>query len=330
MRRKRFSLFLVGALLCLNWANLFAQASSQRGVNITNANGNIISIHTGANPQTYTLILPQTTNPLPLTPSLLYGIGAGNLNWTDATGASNGFMLSLQTSGANLIPTWTDPNTLFWSLTGNSISTAWNGTAGDFLGTTSTKPLVLATTNTATAQPIEFYTNNTERARIAPTGEVGIGLSPAAGKLLDVGGTAGTSNVRLTSLSSPTGSTSGYVLFSDVNGDLQSLAYPGITGQVLQSTATGALSWAAVGTGSVTSVGLALPVSVFSISGSPVTTSGTLTGSFINQHANTVFAGPVSGADGLPTFRSLVTADLPSLNTLAWLINGNSGTTPWN
>lgn len=66
--------------------------------------------------------------------------------------------------------------------------------------------------------------------------------------------------------------------------------------------------------GTVTSVDLALPSSVFSVSGNPVTSSGTLTGTFISQSANTVFAGP-SGASGTPTFRLLVAADVPNLDT---------------
>jgi len=63
--------------------------------------------------------------------------------------------------------------------------------------------------------------------------------------------------------------------------------------------------------GSVTSVGLSLPGSVFSISGSPVTSTGTLTGAFVTQSANTVFAGPASGSAAAPTFRAMVGADLP-------------------
>lgn len=76
------------------------------------------------------------------------------------------------------------------------------------------------------------------------------------------------------------------------------------------------LSWHEFGDGigSVTSVGLALPVSVFSISGSPVTSAGTLTGSFIAQAANTIFAGPTTGASATPAFRTLVAADIPSLS----------------
>jgi hypothetical protein len=63
--------------------------------------------------------------------------------------------------------------------------------------------------------------------------------------------------------------------------------------------------------GTVTSVALSLP-SIFTVSGSPVTTSGTLTGTFNTQTANTVFEGPSSGPAATPTFRALVTADLPA------------------
>lgn len=68
-------------------------------------------------------------------------------------------------------------------------------------------------------------------------------------------------------------------------------------------------TWATPGGGgTVTSVGLSLP-SIFSVSGSPVTGSGTLTGSLTTQSANTVLAGPSSGGAATPTFRALVTAD---------------------
>jgi hypothetical protein len=70
---------------------------------------------------------------------------------------------------------------------------------------------------------------------------------------------------------------------------------------------------ATANTGTVTSVGLSLP-SIFSVSGSPVTTSGTLTGALANQNANIVLAGPGSGSAATPTFRSLVAADIPNLD----------------
>src|SRR6185312_13110017 len=55
---------------------------------------------------------------------------------------------------------------------------------------------------------------------------------------------------------------------------------------------------------------------------SPVTSSGTLTASFISQVANTFFAGPSSGSDASPTFRSLVSADIPPINVATSGANG--------
>jgi hypothetical protein len=64
------------------------------------------------------------------------------------------------------------------------------------------------------------------------------------------------------------------------------------------------------GTGTVTSVALVVP-SFYSVSGSPVTTSGALTVTANAQSANMVLAGPTNGAASTPSYRSLVTADLP-------------------
>lgn len=65
------------------------------------------------------------------------------------------------------------------------------------------------------------------------------------------------------------------------------------------------------GEGTVTSVALTMP-GVFSVAGSPVTTSGTLAVSLATETANTVWAGPTSGGAATPTFRALVTSDLPA------------------
>jgi len=64
-------------------------------------------------------------------------------------------------------------------------------------------------------------------------------------------------------------------------------------------------------TGTVESVGLSLP-NLFSVSGSPVTSSGTLTATLATQAANVVLAGPTTGSAAAPTFRALVAADLPA------------------
>lgn len=75
------------------------------------------------------------------------------------------------------------------------------------------------------------------------------------------------------------------------------------------------------GGGTVTSVGLSLPA-MFSVTGSPVTTSGTLTASLASQTANTFFAAP-NGSAGVPTFRTIVSADLPTIG----LTKGGTGLT---
>lgn len=63
--------------------------------------------------------------------------------------------------------------------------------------------------------------------------------------------------------------------------------------------------------GTVTSVGLTLP-NIFSVLGSPVTEGGTLTASLVHQTPNRVFASPLIFT-GAPSFRSLVSADIPNL-----------------
>lgn len=68
--------------------------------------------------------------------------------------------------------------------------------------------------------------------------------------------------------------------------------------------------FSSIGGGTVTSVGLAMP-SIFTVSGSPVTTNGTLTATLVAQSPNLVFAGPYTGGAATPSFRSLGNDDLP-------------------
>ena len=66
------------------------------------------------------------------------------------------------------------------------------------------------------------------------------------------------------------------------------------------------------GTGTVTSVALALP-NIFTVSGSPITTSGTLTAVLASQIANKFLAAP-DGSNGTPTFRVIALGDLPTIS----------------
>jgi hypothetical protein len=72
-----------------------------------------------------------------------------------------------------------------------------------------------------------------------------------------------------------------------------------------------AASNGSAGSGTVTSVALTVPTEL-SVSGSPVTTAGTLAVTWATETANLIFAGPPSGGAVAPTFRSMVAADLPA------------------
>jgi hypothetical protein len=114
------------------------------------------------------------------------------------------------------------------------------------------------------------------------------------------------------------------VLYGD-NANAIKVTAAGTTGQCLIGNTGAAPSWGACSSGSVTSVGLALPTNEFTITNSPVTTTGTLTGSWKNQNANVIFAGPSTGAAAAPTFRTLVDNDIPDSITITNLSGTNTG-----
>lgn len=76
------------------------------------------------------------------------------------------------------------------------------------------------------------------------------------------------------------------------------------------------VEWITLPATGVTSVALSAP-NIFSVSGSPVTSTGTLALSLANQTANYVWAGPTTGSATAPTFRALVANDIPALSYLS-------------
>lgn len=78
------------------------------------------------------------------------------------------------------------------------------------------------------------------------------------------------------------------------------------------------------GSGTVTSVAMTGDNVIFNtaVTGSPITSSGTLVPSLKTHAANLVLAGPATGSAAAPTFRALVASDLP-----AGIVTSVSGTT---
>lgn len=76
------------------------------------------------------------------------------------------------------------------------------------------------------------------------------------------------------------------------------------------------VEWITLPATGVTSVALSAP-NIFSVSGSPVTSTGTLALSLATQTANYVWAGPTTGTASTPSFRALVANDIPALSYLS-------------
>lgn len=126
------------------------------------------------------------------------------------------------------------------------------------------------------------------------------------------GGTGQTTKTAAFDGLSPT-TTSGDTIY--YNGTHNVRLAVGSSGQVL-TVSGGEPAWLTPTAATVTSVGLAdaSSVPIYAITNSPVTSSGTIDITLNTQTANKVFAGPSSGGAAQPTFRTLVSADIPTLN----------------
>lgn len=102
---------------------------------------------------------------------------------------------------------------------------------------------------------------------------------------------------------------------------LEALVLP--VGQALGSIEAGGAA------GTVTSVAMSVPAALLSVSGSPITSSGTFAVSLASQSANRIFAGPSSGGSTTPTFRALVPADLASGSSDGTYLTVQSGALAW-
>ena len=209
--------------------------------------------------------------------------GAGTVTSVDGSGGTTG--LALTGGPITAAGTLTLGGTLITSNGGTGLSSY---TAGDLLyyatGTTFSKLAIGASTRVLTS-----------------SGSAPQWTDPAS---VTVGTATSATNVA--------GGAANQILYQTGAGATSFAVAPTVANTYLEWSGS-AFQWSANPLGSVTSVGLALPAE-FTISNSPVTSSGTLTGAWANATANYVLAGPTTGSPGTPSFRALVAADVPTLN----------------
>jgi hypothetical protein len=141
-------------------------------------------------------------------------------------------------------------------------------------------------------------------ALAAPPKPVYVTGSPSSGNITKFSG-AQTVTAATSGTDYAPATTGAAILYGNGSGGFSNVSIGSgvnFTGGTLSASGSG---------GSVTSVGLSLP-GMFTVSGSPVTGSGSLTAVLATQSANAVFGGPSTGSAAAPTFRSLVGADLPN------------------
>ncbi len=116
-------------------------------------------------------------------------------------------------------------------------------------------------------------------------------------------------------------------LTTDSNGLYQFKTSPGVYDITVSLNGTVIDQRSHVPTGNlvatVSSVALAMPAE-FSVAGSPITTGGTFTVTEATQSANTMYAGPTTGAAAAPGYRAVVPADIAAALTTPPAIGGTT------
>jgi hypothetical protein len=296
-----------GNVTIANTGVLSAIAGS--GISVSGATGNVTFANTG--------VLSFSGGSTGLTPATAT-TGAVSLAGTLAV-AYGGTGQTTYTNGQLLIGNTTGNTLAKSTLTAGTGISITNGSGS--ITVTNTSPSSGGTVTSVSVVSANGLAGTVATATTTPA----ITLSTTITGLLKGNGTAISAATSGTDYAPATSGTS--ILYGNGSGGFSNVTI----GSGISFT-TGTLSATGSG-GTVTSVALALP-SIFTVSGSPVTGTGTLTGTFNTQTANYVFAGPTTGAVATPTFRALVSADIPNnaANTTGYASNiagGLAGSIPY-
>ena len=202
----------------------------------------------------------------------------------------------------------------------------WDGGATDLvaatgrtsLGSTTVGDNFFTLTNPSAITFVQINADNSITTMDAPTFRTAIGAGTGAGTVTSIDGAGGTG----ISVTGGPITTSGTLTITNTAPDqvvsLTGAGTTAVTGTYPNFTITSNDSFV----GTVTSVGTAGTVSGLTLTGGPITSSGTITlggtlavtpSNFSSQTANTFLAAP-NGSPGVPTFRTIVAADVPTLN----------------
>jgi hypothetical protein len=222
--------------------------------------------------------------------SALTNLSAANISGVLPVGVTGGSGLSIATS----------------QLTGTLQASQFPALTGDVTTTAGSFATSLVATSNGTLTTLSALSLPTSQL----SGQVTLSQLPSIGADTVLGSIAGGTPVALSTTQLTT-------LINNFSTTLSGAAPASGGGSVNFLRADG--TWAApAGTGTVTSVALAdgSTTPIYTISGSPVTGSGTLDFTLNTQAANSVFAGPTTGSAAQPIFRALVAADIPSLSSI--------------
>ena len=307
-----------------------ATITAGSGITVTNGNGSITIASTAGGGTVTSVAASGGTTGLTFTGSPI--TTSGTLTLAGTLAIANGGTGATSASGARLTlgAAGSGANSDITSLTG--LSTALSvGQGGTGVATAPTNGQLLI--GNGTGYTVAALTAGSGISVTNSAGGITIASTSAGGTVTSVGGTGTVNGITLTGTVTTTGNLtlggtlSGVSLTTQVTGTLP-IANGGTGATTAGAALTSLGAYAASNpsgftsnTGTVTSVAGTGTVSGLSLSGT-VTTSGSLTlggtlavtaSNFASQTANTFLAAP-NGAAGVPTFRAIVAADVPTLN----------------
>ncbi len=320
-----------GDLLLGNGTNAVTAGPAWDGSTLTgNITGNAATVTTNAN----------LTGPITSSGNAT-SITNGAVTYANIQNETHTTLLGNPTAATNQAPS---EITLGAGLTFSGTTLVATGTGGTVTTFSSgnLSPLFTTSVSSATTTPALTFTLSTVATANQFFANSGAGSAPAFRSIAatdlpatitsNTTGTAATvtTNANLTgpitSVGNATTITNGAVTYANIQSEGANLLLGNPTGSSAAPTeitlgsglsfSSGKLTATGSG-GTVTSVGLNDGSGIFQITGSPVTTSGTINMSLANQAANGVFAGPPTGGPAAPGFRQIVSADIENTGVSA-------------